>query len=279
MHEEAAISLPTIAILGAGSMGRAILGGLLTPRVEVTGGVRITNRRASPDRSDPEGVTAYALDQQPDGNLLAVSGANIVILAVKPAMVAEVLREVSASLAPNTIVVSAAAGVPIAVLEGLLPGTVVVARAMSNTPALIGLGVTGLSAGSRISPPQLALVRSLFETVGSVLEVPESQLDELGSISASGPAHVFYLIEQYTAAARARGFDDDQARQLVVGTFAGSVALMDSSGRSAVELRQQVTSPNGTTERAIAVLEQANLGELIDRATAASVARSKELAG
>ncbi|QIZ97560.1 pyrroline-5-carboxylate reductase [Leifsonia sp. PS1209] len=274
------VTLPTIAMLGAGAMGRAILSGLLAPGVTVQGGIRVTNRSAAraAELSGTAGVTAYATETKADANRLAVDGAEIVIVAVKPAMVPDLLREIGASLTPGAVVVSVAAGVTTATFESLLPQTVTVVRSMPNTPAVVGKAVTGISGGNRTRPDDLALVRTLFETVGEVVEVPESQLDALGTISGSGPAYVFFLIEQLTAAAVAKGFTPEQAATLVNGTFLGASELLVSSGEDPAELRRRVTSPGGTTERAIAVLADADLASLFTRATDAALARSRELA-
>jgi pyrroline-5-carboxylate reductase len=193
-------------------------------------------------------------------------------------MVPDLLREIADSLEPGTVIVSVAAGVTIATFESLLPDTVSVVRSMPNTPAIVGKAVTGISPGTRTDPDDLALVRALFETVGEVVEVPESQLDALSTISGSGPAYVFYLIEALTEAAVGKGFTPEQARQLVNGTFLGASELLVSSGEEPAELRRRVTSPGGTTERAISVLGQADLGALFARATDAALARARELA-
>ncbi|SEB10671.1 pyrroline-5-carboxylate reductase [Leifsonia sp. 21MFCrub1.1] len=279
MDDAQNVTLPTIAMLGAGSMGRAILSGLLAPGVQVAG-VRVTNRseaRAAELAGTP-GVTAYATETQADANRLAVDGAQVVIVAVKPAMVRDLLAEITGSLAPGTVVVSVAAGVTTETMESLLPDSVSVVRAMPNTPAVVGKAVTGVSAGSRTDPDDLEVVRALFETVGEVVEVPESQLDALSTISGSGPAYVFLLIEALTEAAVQKGFTPEQAATLVNGTFLGASELLVSSGEDPAELRRRVTSPNGTTERAIAVLSEADLPALFARATDAALARARELA-
>ncbi|MFJ3489766.1 pyrroline-5-carboxylate reductase [Leifsonia aquatica] len=274
------VTLPTIAMLGAGSMGRAILSGLLAPGVSVAGGVRVTNRSAAraAELADTPGVTAFATDDDPEANRRAVEGAEIVIVAVKPAMVPDLLREIADSLAPGAVVVSVAAGVTVATFESLLPDSVSVVRSMPNTPAVVGKAVTGISAGTRTEPEDLALVRSLFETVGQVVEVPESQLDALSTISGSGPAYVFLLIEALTDAAVAKGFTPEQAAILVNGTFLGASTMLAASDDDPAELRRRVTSPKGTTERAIAVLAEADLPALFARATDAALARARELA-
>jgi pyrroline-5-carboxylate reductase len=272
-------TLPAICILGAGSMGGAILSGLLQPSVTVDGGIRVTNRteaKAALLRSDA--VLSYATEQDPAANLAAVAGASIVIVAVKPSMVPDLLREIADALDPGTVVVSVAAGVTVATFESILPESVSVLRAMPNTPAIVGKGVTGLSAGTRSSAEDLGVASALFATVGDVVVVPESKIDALSTISGSGPAYVYYLIEELTRTAVDLGFTPEQAATMVNGTFLGSAELLVSSGRTPQELRRQVTSPKGTTERAIAELEKADLKGLFDRATAAALARAKELA-
>ena len=270
-------TLGSIAIIGAGAMGGAILGGLLAPGVTVDGDIRVTNRtEAKAALVRRPGVDSVALETAPDGNALAVRGASVVIIGVKPAMVPDTLAALAGDLAPDALVISVAAGVTTATMEAIVSQPVL--RAMPNTPSLIGKGVTGLAAGSRATAEQVALGRAVFETVGTVVEVPESQIDALSTISGSGPAYVFYLVEQLTRTAVNLGFTPAQAAELVTGTFLGSVELLVASGREPEELRRQVTSPNGTTQRAIAELEKADLTGLFDRATASALARAKEMA-
>lgn len=258
-------------------MGGAILAGLLNPDVVVEGGIRVTNRSVEKARAlESDTVTSLATSTEPEANRIAVTGARIVLVGVKPAMVPDLLREVADSLEPDAIVVSVAAGVTIETMESLVAASVL--RSMPNTPSVVGKGVTGLAAGTRSSEADLALVRTLFETVGDVLVIPESQINALSTVSGSGPAYVFFLIEQLTRTAVGLGFTPEQAAIMVNGTFAGSTALLEASHRSPAELRTQVTSPKGTTERAVAELEAADLGAVFDRATAAALARAEELA-
>ncbi|PPH39189.1 pyrroline-5-carboxylate reductase [Rathayibacter sp. AY1E3] len=277
---DAPVLLPSIAVLGLGSMGGAILQGLLAPGVRVEGGVRVTNRdsaKAAAWDGHPV-VTAFATADDPEANRRAVEGAEIVLVAIKPHMVPDLLDEIADALAPGAVVVSVAAGVTAATFERHLPASVAVLRSMPNTPAVVGRAVTGLSAGTRSGDEDLALVRRLFETVGEVVEVPESQLDALSTISGSGPAYVFLLIEELIAAAVAKGFTPEQASTMVVGTFRGAAELLADSGEEPAELRRRVTSPKGTTERAVAVLQEADLAALFTRATDAALARARELA-
>ncbi len=273
------VTLLPIAILGAGSMGGAILHGLVGSGL-ATGGVTVTNRTAA--KADAlaglDGVTSIALEEQPTGNSDAAAAAGIVLIGVKPAMVPGLLREIAPVLAPGAIVVSLAAGVTIATFEDILGAGIPVLRSMPNTPAVVGKAVTGLAAGTAATPADIAVVRRLFETCGAVIDVPESRIDALSTISGSGPAYVYLLIEELTKAAVAKGFAEPEARLMAEQTFVGATALLDATGEAPAELRRRVTSPGGTTERAIAVLQDAHLDELFARATDAALARARELA-
>ena len=273
-------SLPALAFLGAGSMGGAILRGVVASGIPVDGGIVATNR--TPEKAaalaDLDGVTSISLTETPDGNARAAQSARIVLVGVKPAMVPDLLREIAPSLADDAIVVSLAAGVTLQTFADNLGDGVRVIRSMPNTPSTVGKGVTGLAAGAAASADDLALVHRLFATVGAVVEVPESQIDALSTISGSGPAYVYLLIEELTKAAIGMGFSESDARIMVEQTFIGATALLDASGEEPSELRRRVTSPKGTTERAVAVLQDAHLDRTFAEAADAALARAKELA-
>ena len=273
-------SLPPIAILGAGSMGGAILQGLVASGIPVEGGITVTNRtaaKAGPLDALP-GVTSIALEADPDANRSAAAAAGIILIGVKPGMVPDLLAEIAPVLGADAIVVSLAAGVTLATFEGALGNGVPVLRSMPNTPAVVGEAVTGLAAGAAASAAHTAVVRRLFETVGTVIEVPESQIDALSTISGSGPAYFFLLVEEFTKAAVGKGFAEADARVMAERTFIGAAALLAASDVDPAELRRRVTSPKGTTERAIAVLQDARLDEVFASATDAALARARELA-
>ncbi|QDE33981.1 pyrroline-5-carboxylate reductase [Microbacterium foliorum] len=273
-------SLPALAFLGAGSMGGAILRGVVASGIPVDGGITATNRSAEKAAAfaDLDGVTSIALSETPDGNAQAAQSARIVLVGVKPAMVPDLLREIAPSLPDDAIVVSLAAGVTLQTFADNLGADVRVIRSMPNTPSTVGKGVTGLAAGAAASTDDLALVHRLFATVGAVVEVPESQIDALSTISGSGPAYVYLLIEELTKAAVGMGFSEGDARVMVEQTFIGATALLDASGEEPSELRRRVTSPKGTTERAVAVLQDAHLDRTFAEAADAALARAKELA-
>jgi len=269
----------TVAILGAGSMGTAILAGMIKAHIKPEH-VKVTARRVeSADALAKKfGVTAYATSYQPNANSLAVAGAQVILLSVKPTYVVEVLDQIKEVIAKDALVISVAAGVTTATIEEHLPESVAVIRAMPNTPALIKLGVTGISVGSRASQEQLAIATELFTGVGKTLVIPEEQIDALSTISGSGPAYVFYFIEEFIRTAVAQGFSDDEAYLMVSQTFLGASELLVQTHGDPAELRRQVTSPNGTTMKAVAVLEEGNLHELFYKATTAALNRAKEIA-
>ena len=260
-------------------MGGAILAGLVRSGL-ATAGVTVTNRTRA--KAEPlaefDGVTSIALEERSEANAEAAASARVVLIGVKPAMVPDLLRELAPHLKPGTIVVSLAAGVPIATFEAILGPDVAVLRSMPNTPAVVGEALTGLAPGSTASADDVALARAVFETVGTVLEVPESQIDALSTISGSGPAYFFLVVEEFTKAAVAKGFDLADARVMAERTFIGAAALLQASDVEPAELRRRVTSPKGTTERAIAVLQEARLDDVFGQATDAALARAKELA-
>jgi pyrroline-5-carboxylate reductase len=267
-----------IAILGTGSMGKAILSGLLAAGTSPSI-VRVTTKsKASADAiSSNHGVQATALESDSAANSSAAKGADLVILAVKPNMILETLSEVAAALKPDCLVVSVAAGITTAAMEEQLSGNAAVVRAMPNTPSVVGLGVTGISKGSNVSAKQLDLAVELFSSVGKVLVVDESKIDALSTISGSGPAYVFYFAEKLITAAKSLGFSEQEASLMVKETFLGSATLLATSSSSPEELRQQVTSPNGTTMQATGRFDAADLERVFIEATEAALARAKEL--
>ena len=267
-----------IAILGTGSMGKAILSGLLAAGT-IPANVRVTTKsKASADAlSSNHGVQATALESDSAANSSSAKDADLVILAVKPNMILETLNDVASVLKPDCLVVSVAAGITTAAMEEQLSGNAAVVRAMPNTPSVVGLGVTGISKGSNVSAEQLNLAVELFSSVGKVLVVDESKIDALSTISGSGPAYVFYFAEKLITAAKSLGFSEQEASLMVKETFLGSATLLSTSSNSPEELRKQVTSPNGTTMQATGRFDAADLERVFIEATEAALARAKEL--
>ena len=261
-----------IAILGGGVMGETLAAGFLA-RLQPTPTVVVAEKR--PDRAaelaDRLGVRIASMNE-------AVSGADVVVLAVKPQDFRAMLAELAPSLRPGVLVVSIAAGIPTAVMEEMLPGAAVV-RVMPNTPARINRGVAGISAGSDCTPADLDLAARLMESVGVVVRVPEDLQDAVTAVSGSGPAYVFYLAEAMIAAGVEMGLSPADARLMAVNTILGAGELMAASDEDPAVLRANVTSPNGTTAAAIASMEAAALRQSVIAAMAAARDRSIELSG
>lgn len=272
---------PPVAILGAGKIGQALLQGILNAEIVAPSDIRITRRSdaAAASLAEVFHVQAYAESSDPAANQKAVQGAGVAIVAVKPAQVVELLGSLADDLADNVVVISVAAGVKIETMAAVLPKGATVLRAMPNTPALIGRAVTGLAAAPDASAGALAIGKALFATVGDVVVVDESRIDALTAISGSGPAYVFNFVEHFLSAARERGFSEEEAKTLVYGTVSGAVELLVHSDQSPTVLREQVTSPGGTTAAAISIFDAAGLEGILDRATAAAEARAAELSG
>ncbi|WGX97191.1 pyrroline-5-carboxylate reductase [Nocardioides sp. L-11A] len=275
----------TIAFLGCGAMNEAILAGLLdsgVPADQVVATVRTVERAAR--LADRYGVRVAATADDaaagsaPTSNARAAAEAAVVVLGVKPAQVPALAAEIAAGLAPDTVVVSVAGAVPLASIERVLrPGQPVV-RAMPNTPTRVGHGVTALAPGAHASAEHLRRAHALFDTVGLVVEVAEDRLDAVGAVSGSGPAYVFYLTEALAEAGARLGLPAELARLLAARTVAGAGRMLDGDSADPADLRRAVTSPHGSTERAIATFEQRDLRAIVAAGAAAAAARSREIA-
>ncbi|CAN7486553.1 pyrroline-5-carboxylate reductase [Arthrobacter sp. LjRoot78] len=268
-----------IAFLGCGSMNEAVMSGMLeagTDPADVVATVRRAERAAELAQRHP-GITAIAGEEEPENNMQAATGSDVVILGVKPVGIADLAREISGALSPKTIVISVAAAVSIAQLEAALPAGQPVIRTMPNTPAKLGRGVVSVSPGTNCSAEQLQLAKDILKGAGTVVEVPEEQVDALSAISGSGPAYVFYLAEAMAAAGVELGLDPELSLLLARETVAGGGLMLAEPGADPTALRKAVTSPNGTTERAIATFDERGLPSIIADGARAAAARAAEI--
>jgi pyrroline-5-carboxylate reductase len=223
------------------------------------------------------GIEVLAGADSPDANSAAAAGADIVFLGVKPVGIQDLCREIAGSLRPDAVVVSVAAAVTIAQIEGALAAGQPVVRSMPNTPLMVGRGAVGLSAGSTATEAQVAEVVALFEASGLVRVVPEEQLDAVSAISGSGPAYAFYLAEAMARAGVELGLSAGLARDLARATVAGAGSMLADPEADPAGLRKAVTSPNGTTERAIAAFDEAGLPDIVARGARAAAERAAEI--
>jgi pyrroline-5-carboxylate reductase len=265
-------SIARLAVIGAGNMAQAIVGGALRaralkPRQVVAADVAPERREFFKDRLK---VRAIA------DNAAAVRGAAVVLMSVKPQTMAEALDSIAAALSGDALIISIAAGVPTRAIESRLGPTARVVRAMPNTPMLIGQGIVALASGSRATPADLATAQRLFSATALVVRVPEELMDAVTAVSGSGPAYIFYLVEQMTRAGIELGLAPDIAKKLATVTAAGAGAMLIGDEDPA-ELRRRVTSPGGTTQAAIELMESRGLDKIVRDAIAAAEKRGKEL--
>lgn len=207
----------------------------------------------------------------------ALQKATVIILAVKPQMMTEALREVTASLAGDPLVISVAAGLPISKLATELPAGTRIIRVMPNTPCLIGKGASGVSTGPTVTMDDLKLATELLETVGMVEVVPEHLLDAVTGLSGSGPAYIFQLIEALSDGGVKMGLPRATATRLASQTVAGAAEMQLATGQHPAALKDAVTSPGGTTIAGIHALESGGFRAAIMNAVEASAVRSKQL--
>ncbi|PDS60319.1 pyrroline-5-carboxylate reductase [Rhizobium anhuiense] len=264
-----------VLLIGAGNMGGAMLSAWLKSGVPGSA-VIVVDPGPSPamlatiNEAGATHVTALPADLK----------ASVLFLAVKPQVMETVLPTVKSAIGPDTVVVSVAAGKTLGFLEKHL-GKAAMVRAMPNTPAMVGRGVTGAFANSGVSDQQRERVHSLLRVSGPVEWVPaEADIDAVTALSGSGPAYVFYLVECMAEAGRKLGLQADLAMRLARETVAGAGELLHQSPDGASRLRENVTSPGGTTAAALAVLmAEDGMQPLFDAALAAARKRAEELAG
>jgi len=262
-----------LVLLGCGKMGSAMLSGWLS--------------RGLPPAS------VHVIDPNPS-EWLTETGVNInarlpddpaiVLIAVKPQMMGEALPAIAGMAGGDTLLLSVAAGTPISAFESAFGRHSPVIRAMPNTPAAVGRGITAIIGNAHATPAQMDMAETLLSAVGQVVRLnSEDQMDAVTAVSGSGPAYVFHMIECLAKAGEAQGLGADLSMQLAQATVAGAGALAEEAGESAGEspaqLRINVTSPGGTTQAGLKVLmnEDAGLPALIDRTVAAAAGRSREL--
>lgn len=271
------LSSASIGLLGGGAMGEALAAGVLAAGVP-------NNRVCA---ADPEAARrehlAKALGVRTSASNADAAANDVVVIAVKPGLVKSVLAALggpdNAALA-KPLWISIAAGVSIAAIESALPRGARVVRAMPNTPALVRAGATAYTANASCGPADRALAKALFEGVGLAWECPsESLLDAVTGLSGSGPAYVFVLLEALCDAGVRMGLPRDAASALATQTVLGSAKLAQQTGKHPAALKDQVTSPGGTTIAGLERLEAGGFRAAVHEAVAAATKRSKELGG
>ena len=269
-----AVEARRIAILGAGKIGEALIGGLVSSGWREPAELWATSRRQErvDELSERYGVRATT------SNAEAVSGAAIVVLAVKPQDIEALLGEIGGLLGEEQTVLSIAAAIPTSLIEGHLLARVPVVRAMPNTPSTVHEGIAGIAGGAHAAETHLAAASEVLSHLGRVVRVPENQMDAVTAVSGSGPAYFALLAEAMIEAGILLGLSREISTQLVVQTMLGTAKQLRDTHTHPVELREMVTSPGGTTIAAIRVLEMAGVRAAFLNAIQAAMDRSKELA-
>lgn len=266
---------PVIAIIGGGNMGSSLLGGLI-------------KKGYQPEQlwvTSPEADQLDALKHEfgvnaSTNNEDAASKADVIILAVKPQIIREAAEPIAATIQRSkALIMSVAAGIRECSIQQWLGGNTAIVRCMPNTPSLIGYGATGLYANNFVSNAQKELAESILSAVGITVWVDdEEQIDAVTAVSGSGPAYFFLILEAMQQAGEDIGLPADTARQLATQTALGAAKMAKESNLDISELRRRVTSPGGTTEKAVSVLENHNVRQIFNEAIRAAKQRSRELA-
>ncbi len=262
-----------VAILGAGVMGESLLSGLVRAGREVSSllvGEKSLQRAT--ELEEKYGVRVVE-------NRVAAAEADTVVVVVKPQDMADLLTDIAPVLRAGQLLVSLAAGVTTGFIESHVPDGVAVVRVMPNTPALVDAGMAAISAGTHCDDDHLARAEALMSATSKVLRVPENQQDAVTAISGSGPAYLFFVVEAMIEAGVHLGLPRPTATELVVQTVVGSAKLLRETGEHPTVLREQVTSPGGTTAAAVRQLEDHKVRAAFLTAMEAARDRSRDLAG
>jgi pyrroline-5-carboxylate reductase len=263
-----------VAILGTGTIGESLLRGLLSGGWRTPEEIVVTVRDEERARELEERHAVRATLSNPE----AVSGAALVVIAVKPQDFDTLLGEIGGVLTPEQTVLSVAAAIPTASIESKIAKGVPVVRSMPNRPATVHEGIAGICAGAHAREEHLRLAEEALSHLGAVVQVPERYMDAVTAVSGSGPAYFALLAEAMIEAGILLGLSREVSTQLVVQTMLGTARLLRDEGIHPVELREQVTSPGGTTIRAIRELELAGVRAAFLNAIQAAMERSRELA-
>lgn len=262
-----------LAFLGGGNMAEALIRGLLRGGTSQPGEITATGRRA--DRLE-ELAKQYGIATTHD-NVAAARDAEVVVLSVKPQAMSELLDQVAPVIGTGHLVISVAAGVPIAAMERKLGPSSRIVRSMPNTPALVGQGATAIAPGTHATPADLETAKKLFDAVGMTVVVEEYLLDAVTGLSGSGPAYIFLIIEALADAGVKVGLPRRTAQALAAQTVAGSARLLIETGIHPGQLKDQVTSPGGTAIAGLHTLEAGGMRTTLINAVEAATTRAKEL--
>jgi len=267
------LSHKKIAVIGAGNMGRALIGGMLNAKLTSPKNITASRRNEEAVKELRKRWGIHAVTD----NKKAAAGADIVILAVKPQLAQAVLGEIAPVIQKNQIIVSIMAGLTTAAIVKKLKKPCPVVRAMPNTPCLVDAGATAIAAGTHAGEKDLALAESIFKSVGKVVTLPESALDAVTGLSGSGPVYIFMVIEAMIDGGVKMGIPRPIAAQLAAQTVFGAAKLVIETGKHPAILKDEVTTPGGCAINAIHILEAKGLRSVLIDAIVTATQRSQEL--
>ncbi|MGB0992123.1 MAG: pyrroline-5-carboxylate reductase [Akkermansiaceae bacterium] len=263
-----------IGLIGCGRMGSAILEGAITKGVVEPENIWLSSRT----RKSAEALAARCHAHVAENHTQVVAECDLVLLGCKPYQLLDVLAELAPSLPGDVALVSVAAGVTLASMATAVPTGTRLVRAMPNTPCMIGMGATGVAAGSHATETDIARTMELFTAVGTAVQVSDEQINAVTGLSGSGPAYVYAYIQSLTEQATAEGLSEKDAMQLAIQTVRGAAEMLHTTGKTPQALIDQVTSPGGTTLAGLEAMAHSDFQAATKSAVRAATERSREIA-
>ncbi|MEA3321153.1 MAG: pyrroline-5-carboxylate reductase [Bacillota bacterium] len=263
-----------IAFIGAGSMAEAIMAGLLKQEICTKEDITVTNKQ---DQQRLENLESKYGVVTLENKETVVKDADVIFIAMKPKDAKDGIQAIKSYVTKDQLIVSVLAGISTEVIQDLFEQELRVIRSMPNTSAAIGLSATAIAKGSFATEEDLALVQSLFSAIGLCTIVEEDQLHAVTGVSGSGPAYIYYIAEAMEKAALAQGLDMDVAKKLVSQTLIGAAHMLQETDKDAEVLRREVTSPGGTTQRGISLLDERKVSEAFESCIEGATERSREM--
>lgn len=264
-----------ICFFGAGSMAEAILLGLIEKEIAPPSNISVINRQNQERLQEIHDRYGIAIASEDTEKLSLLQNADIIVLAMKPKDAGDALLSVKHLLEDQHMLVSVIAGLSISTIEAIIERKLPIVRTMPNTSSTIGLGATGMSFSTSVTSKQQQLAQHMFQAIGEVSVVAEPLLDVVTGVSGSGPAYIYYMMEAMITAGIQGGLSEATARQLTVQTVLGAASMVKTTGEDPAVLRKKVTSPNGTTQAALELLDTCQFQEAVQKA----VLRASERAG
>jgi pyrroline-5-carboxylate reductase len=263
-----------LVFVGAGSMAEAMMSGMVENKLLAPENIWVTNKANKQKLAELH--EQYGVSTTYDLNKL-FAGADAVVLAMKPKDAVSAIKEIQNYLNDQMLVVSVLAGISLNTIEELSEKKLPIARAMPNTSAAVGKSATGIAVNDSVTTEQMEEIKRLFETIGLAVFVDEDQIDAVTGVSGSGPAYIYYLVEAMEKGALEVGLDQYTAKELIVQTLLGAAEMLKISPKPAQQLRKEVTSPGGTTEAGIKVLEENKVNEAMIGCIKAAADKSQKM--